>query len=133
MPKKRPLGGAAKDGREHRMARLHDCPIKTELKRLDARASSSTASVTDAISRLQKYEKSRENDKTDSVLLELLQALPDEGICNLARDIVGRDDKDLEELGTDVRIVLFSFRTGSRVQVSKRSDISRAYGQLSTH
>lgn len=94
------------------MARLHDDPIETELKRLDTRADSGTTSSTDAISRLQHYKKSQENDKTDSILLELLEALPAEGKANLAQDIVGRDDKDLEELGNDVKMFLFSFCTG---------------------
>ena len=94
------------------MARLHDDPIETELKRLDTRADSGTTSSTDAISRLQHYKKSQENDKTDSILLQLLQALPDDGKANLAQDIVGRDDKDLEELGNDVKMFMFSFCMG---------------------
>lgn len=112
MPKKRPLSGAAKAGRERKMARLHDGPIETELKRLDARADSGTASTTGAIAKLRSYEKSQENNKTDSILLELLQALPTEGKDNLARDIVGRDNKHLAELGTDVKMFMFSFCTG---------------------
>lgn len=112
MPKKRPLSGAAKAGRERKMARLHDGPIETELKRLNARANSGTASIADAISRLKSYTKSRENDKTDSMLLELLQALSAEGKDNLAQDIVGRDDKDLKILGNALKMFMFSFCTG---------------------
>ena len=94
------------------MARLHDGPIEAELKKLDSRADSGSTSSTDAIARLQSYKKSSENGKTDSILLQLLQALPAEGKANLAQDIVGRDDKDLEELGSDVKMFLFSFCTG---------------------
>lgn len=114
MPK-RPLSGTAGAGRDRKIARLHDDLIETELKRLDTRADSGTASTPDAITKLQSYEKSQENDKTDSILLQLLQALPDDGKANLAQDIVGRDDKDLEELGNDVKMFLFSFCTGTSI------------------
>ena len=110
MPK-RPLRGAAKKGRERKAARLNDGPIETEIKRFDTKAAPTTASIADAVSKLQAYTRADENDKTDMVLHELLNALPIEGEANLVQDIMGRNDRDLQELGQDVRMFMFTSRT----------------------
>lgn len=111
MPKKRPLSGAARDGHERKAARLNDGPIETEIKRFNAKAAPTTASIADAVSKLQAYTKADKNDRTDMVLRELLNALPAEGKANLVQDIMGRNDRDLQELGQDVRLFLFTSRT----------------------
>lgn len=67
MLRRRPLGGAAKAGSERKIAHLRDGPIETEPKGLDAKAVSSTASITDAKSRQRNYKTKQEVDKTEDI------------------------------------------------------------------
>lgn len=56
---KRPFSGATKAAHKRKFARLPNDPIEMELWRLDSKAATSTATTTDAESRLQNYKKSQ--------------------------------------------------------------------------
>lgn len=42
------------------------------------------------------------------IFLELLEGLPAKGKDNLVQDVISQNDKELEELGHDVKMFMFS-------------------------
>lgn len=112
MPRsKRGLSGAAKKSHEDKIAReqqqrqaeqerseaqANEDPIHRDLTSLDKELSPvSNPTLDGAKLRLQRYNKSDQNDNTDELLRRFLDVLPPDGQMNLIRDILGRDDEGL--------------------------------------
>lgn len=116
MPRsKRGLSGAAKKSHEDKIARqqqqqaqANEDPISRDLTSLDNELRPVlNPTLDEAKLRLQRYNKSDQNDNTNELLRHFLDVLAPDGQLNLIRDILGRNDKELMTFVAELRRSFF--------------------------